>query len=89
MQTRAALIDAIERFLAATGMSEGRFGVAAVGDNKLVARLRAGFGVTLTTIERAEAFMAAHRPANDDGGALPPGGAAMPVPPPSQQADAA
>jgi hypothetical protein len=47
-------------------MSESRFGYAAVGDKKLVPRLRKGFGVTLRSIERAEQFMDAWQPLREE-----------------------
>jgi antitoxin (DNA-binding transcriptional repressor) of toxin-antitoxin stability system len=61
MDVRSLVLAEIERFLAETGMSERAFGLAAVTDHRLVRRLREGRGVTLTTIERAAAFISAHR----------------------------
>jgi hypothetical protein len=57
MDTRTYALARIEAFLVKTGMSAGTFGMEAVGDHKLVKRLRSGAGVTLTSIEKAEAFM--------------------------------
>jgi hypothetical protein len=57
MPTRTQLLDKIAAFLRRTGMTERRFGIEAVGDHRLVSRIRNGAGVTLTVIERAEQFM--------------------------------
>lgn len=38
-------------------MTAWAFGQQAVKDHKFVGRLREGFGVTLTSIEKAETFM--------------------------------
>lgn len=66
MSTRAQLLERIEAFLAAHRMSARQFGLDAVNDHRLVQRLRRGAGVTLTVIEKAEAFMDA-RASNADG----------------------
>lgn len=58
--TRTQILARVTEFLDRTGMSERQFGLAAVGNHKFVPRLRHGAGITLTVIERAEAFMA-HR----------------------------
>ena len=60
MDTRLQLLERIGAFCSRHAMTERHFGIDAVGDHKLLARLRAGAGVTLTVIEKAEAFMAAH-----------------------------
>lgn len=57
MGTRKHILTRIEAFLTQTGMSAARFGLEAVGDHKFVKRLRDGAGVTLTGIEKAEAYM--------------------------------
>ena len=57
METRKSILDGIRAYLARRGMSEHRFGMEAVGDHKLVARLRSGAGITLTNIEKVEAYM--------------------------------
>jgi hypothetical protein len=62
MNIRAAILARIEKYLIASGMGSQRFGRIAVGDEKLVRRLRSGKGVTLTTVERLEAFMRDHPP---------------------------
>jgi hypothetical protein len=58
MKTRKTIIIRIEAFLTRHGMTERQFGLAAVGEHKLLARLRAG-KATLATIEKAEAYMLA------------------------------
>lgn len=62
--TRAAVIETIEAFLADTRLSERRFGEEAVGDAKVLRRLRAGAGISLSTIERIESFIDERRPSN-------------------------
>lgn len=54
---RKAVISRIEGFLERTGLSEHAFGLRAMGDHKFVGRLRNGAGITLTVIEKVEAFM--------------------------------
>ena len=57
-KTRGHILARIETFLKAEGMSEREFGIRAVSNHKFVSRLRdSGIGVTLTNIEKAEAFM--------------------------------
>jgi hypothetical protein len=58
MGSRQHTLSVIDAFLAETGMSEREFSLNAVGHHRFVARLRRGEGVTLTTIEKAERFMA-------------------------------
>lgn len=58
---RALLLTQLTEFLAESGMTASALGRDAVGDNKLVQRIRAGEGITLKTIERLESFMAARR----------------------------
>jgi hypothetical protein len=58
MATRKELLARIDAFLQRHRMTERQFGLGAVGNHRLVQRLRQGFGVTLTVIEKAEAFMA-------------------------------
>ena len=60
--TRATLIRTIEGFLADVRLSERRFGEEAVGDAKVLRRLRGGAGVSLATIERIETYIDARRP---------------------------
>ena len=49
-QTRSTLISTIESFIREQGLSERRFGEQAVGDKKVLYRLRHGYGVNLCTI---------------------------------------
>ena len=51
------LLRAIERHLAATGLSETRFGREAVGDPRLVADLRRGRQPRRETLARIEAAL--------------------------------
>ncbi|SLN77264.1 hypothetical protein [Oceanibacterium hippocampi] len=60
MSTRKFILQAVDGYLRQTGMSERQFSMAAVRDPKFVRRLRGDYGVTLTTIERAEAFIRQH-----------------------------
>lgn len=57
-KTREHILARIDAFLDAEGMSEYKFGLLVVSDHKFVPHLRdPAFGVTLTSIEKAEAFM--------------------------------
>ena len=60
--TRTAVIRTIKDFLAEAHLSERRFGEEAVGDAKVLRRLRGGAGVSLATIERIETYIDARRP---------------------------
>lgn len=53
------LIAEIDAFLTRTGMTARALGVRAVGDGKFVARLRARANVTLATVGRVRAYIAA------------------------------
>jgi phosphopantothenoylcysteine decarboxylase/phosphopantothenate--cysteine ligase len=68
------LLGEIEAFLAARGLTATKFGLAAVNDGHLVAKLRRGGGVTLKTADRVRAYMRAHRAAAQAGGETPSGG---------------
>src|SRR5262245_42663293 len=64
MHTMArALLTEIEAFLADTGLTATKFGLASVNDGHLVANLRRGNSVTLKTADRVRAFMRAPAPA--------------------------
>jgi phosphopantothenoylcysteine decarboxylase / phosphopantothenate---cysteine ligase len=52
-----ALLAEIEAFLAETGLTATKFGLAAVNDGHLVANLRKGNSVTLKTADRVRAFI--------------------------------
>jgi hypothetical protein len=71
MHTRETILRAIDDFLARSGMTERQFSMAVAGDHKLVKRLREGKGITLTVIERAEAFILAWRPEREAPTAAP------------------
>ena len=58
---RASVIAGIETFLKTTGIAEHRFGIEAVGDTKVLRRLRRGYGVSLSTIERIESYIEGHQ----------------------------
>jgi phosphopantothenoylcysteine decarboxylase / phosphopantothenate---cysteine ligase len=52
-----ALLAEIETFLADSGLTPTKFGLAAINDGHLVANLRRGSSVTLKTADRVRAFM--------------------------------
>src|SRR5262245_48587881 len=54
-----ALLAEIEAFLAQSGLTPTKFGLAAVNDGHLVANLRKGNSVTLKTADRVRAFIGA------------------------------
>jgi phosphopantothenoylcysteine decarboxylase/phosphopantothenate--cysteine ligase len=53
-----ALLAEIERFLARTGVTATKLGLAAVNDGHLVANLRRGHSITLKTADKVRAYMA-------------------------------
>ena len=55
------LLAEIEAFLAQSGLTPTKFGVAAVNDGHLVANLRRGSSVTLKTADKVRAYMASRR----------------------------
>ena len=55
------LLAEIEAFLAGTGVTATKLGVAAVNDGHLVANLRKGMSVTLRTADKVRAYMASQR----------------------------
>jgi phosphopantothenoylcysteine decarboxylase/phosphopantothenate--cysteine ligase len=59
--TAKELLGEIEGFLAQFGVTPSKFGVAAVNDGHLVAKLRKGGSVTLKTADRVRAYMASQR----------------------------
>jgi hypothetical protein len=61
MTQQAQLLAEIEAFLATRKMAETTFGRMAVNDGKFVGRLRTGANLTVATIERVRAFIAANR----------------------------
>src|SRR5215510_10320021 len=61
MSTAAtALLAEIERFLARTGATPTKLGLAAVNDGHLVAKLRKGHSITLKTADKVRAYMVRH-----------------------------
>jgi phosphopantothenoylcysteine decarboxylase/phosphopantothenate--cysteine ligase len=59
-QAAKTLLAEIESFLARTGATATKLGVAAVNDGHLVANLRKGHSVTLKTADKVRAYMARH-----------------------------
>lgn len=57
MDTKQSLLEDIAGYLERTGMAKTTFGRLAVNDGKFVDRLRAGGGVTTTTMDRVRAFI--------------------------------
>lgn len=67
--SETVLLRSIEKFLAATGMSEVRFGRAVASDARLVERLRSGKTITLRTAKKVAAYMAHERTRRAEAGA--------------------
>jgi phosphopantothenoylcysteine decarboxylase/phosphopantothenate--cysteine ligase len=61
--TGRELLGEIEGFLAQFGITPSKFGVTAVNDGHLVAKLRRGSSVTLKTADRVRAYIASQRSA--------------------------
>ena len=61
MDIKAALLAEIDAFLADARMAETTFGRHAVNDGKFVGRLREGSGITVATVDRVRAYIAAER----------------------------
>jgi len=61
MDTVTALLREIEVFCSEAGIAEATLGTRAAKDGKFVKRLREGAGVTVATVERVRAYMAAER----------------------------
>jgi hypothetical protein len=57
-ETTKALLARIDAFIAESGMTERRFGIAVSNNHKLIPRLRAGFGINSNTQDRINAFLA-------------------------------
>jgi phosphopantothenoylcysteine decarboxylase / phosphopantothenate---cysteine ligase len=55
------LLTEIEAFLAGSGLTATKFGIAAVNDGHLIANLRKGSSVTLKTADKVRAYMARQR----------------------------
>jgi hypothetical protein len=61
MNTRQELLAEIESFIRETAMGEAYFGQLAVGNSKLVQRLRDGRSVQIETAERVQEFIRTRR----------------------------
>jgi TnpA family transposase len=59
MTDRSTLLGEIDAFRQRHGTSETRFGRDALNDGHFVRRLREGGNITLRTVEKVRAFMAA------------------------------
>jgi phosphopantothenoylcysteine decarboxylase / phosphopantothenate---cysteine ligase len=64
LRAAKALLAEIEAFLAQSGTTPTKFGLAAVNDGHLVANLRKGHSMTLKTADRVRAYMARHESAH-------------------------
>lgn len=62
----APLLTEIDRFLAAEGIGEHRFGILAANNGRLIERLREGGRVWPETEERVRSFMANRRPSQPE-----------------------
>ena len=62
---KSHVVNLIDTYLAATGLSARRLGVLAVGSEHFVRRLRSGTSIQLGTVERALAWVADHPPGGD------------------------
>ena len=71
------ILAQISEFCRNADMAESTFGRRAVNDGKLVARLREGKRITIDTLDRIQAYMAASTPGGmtprPRGGGKPPG----------------
>jgi hypothetical protein len=61
-QSEAVLLDDIEIFLRASGMSATRFGLLTVNDRAFVHRLRMGRAYRSDTEQKVRAFMRSYEP---------------------------
>jgi hypothetical protein len=61
MATVDDLLSKIAAFCKDVGISEATFATRAVNDGKFVGRLRNGAGITIKTIDRVHAYIAAER----------------------------
>ena len=58
MTIRTALLQEVDAFLQASGMSPTRFSKEATGSNSWYTRLQQGYGTTIDTADTARAYMA-------------------------------
>lgn len=61
MATVDELLSKIAAFCEDAGISEATFATRAVNDGKFVGRLRDGAGITVKTVDRVHAYIAAER----------------------------
>lgn len=61
MSTVADLLSEIDAFLSEAKIAETTFGRRAVNDGKFVGKLRTGAGITVATVDRVRAYIAAQR----------------------------
>lgn len=61
MATVDELLTKIAAFCEEAGISEATFATRAVNDGKFVGRLREGAGITVKTVDRVHAYIAAER----------------------------
>ena len=59
---RTHVVDLVDSYLTATGLSARRLGVLAVGSEHFVRRLRIGTSIQLGTVEKGLQWMANHPP---------------------------
>lgn len=59
------LINDIEAFCEAQGLTESQFGILALNDKNFVPQFRAGRDVRLSTVEKVRQFMLTYRPPQD------------------------
>ncbi|MBI2993496.1 MAG: hypothetical protein HYY48_04875 [Gammaproteobacteria bacterium] len=62
MNEISVVVEEIAAYCRDSGVAESTFGRLAVGNSKLMARLRDGQGVTLKTLQRLREYMREHRP---------------------------
>ena len=79
MDERRQLLAAIEDFCAREGMAPTAFGRKAMGDGRLVARLRNGRQVRAATLARVRQFLADHASAASEGAASAAGSTEPPA----------
>lgn len=61
--TDQELLNAVEAFLARTGMAHTRFGREVMGDGALVQHLRGGRSLSLANANKVLSFMRSYKPA--------------------------
>lgn len=67
MNIREQLTHEVDSFLVRHGVAASTFGRQAIGDWRLVRRLRAGEDIRVSTVERVRQFMADYKPRADAG----------------------